>query len=188
MNKGFNLTVQRIETQRSVDIIIIGRKHYLACSFFPTPHDMSNQEFSIVRYEESLRDQVLTTWEKSVMATHHFLTEEDFKSIKEAVFTMVDFHAFPVFCLMRGPEVAGFIGVADRKVEMLFVAPEYFGQGLGRKLMDFAFRVLHVNKVDVNLQNVDGVRFYRKFGFKPYEQTILDDQGRPYPLIRMKLK
>ena len=82
----------------------------------------------------------------------------------------------------------GFIGVADEKVEMLFLDPKYFGNGIGKKLLSFAVDELNADKVDVNEQNTKALKFYQKFGFEIVERTDKDDQGRSYPLLRMKLK
>ncbi len=71
---------------------------------------------------------------------------------------------------------------------MLFFSPEYIGKGLGRKLTDFAISELKADKVDVNEQNTNAVKFYKKLGFKTYERTEKDDQGKEYPLLRMKLE
>jgi putative acetyltransferase len=121
------------------------------------------------------------------LATHDFLTSTDFQSIKELVNT-IHFNEFEVYCLINNENVIGFIGVATQKVEMLFLSPDYFGKGLGKKLLDFAVSKLNANKVDVNEQNLKAVKFYQKFGFKTYEQTDKDDQGNNYPLLRMKLE
>lgn len=147
---------------------------------------MPTQEIGIIRYEEKFQDQVLAVWERSVLATHHFLDPTDFNSIKEIVHT-INFTAFQVYCLVVDHKVAGFVGVADRKVEMLFLDPLFFGRGFGKKLMDFAMIELDANKVDVNEQNLNSVRFYEKLGFEPYERTEKDDQGKNYPLLRMQL-
>ena len=140
----------------------------------------------IQKYSDSFRQQLLSVWEASVLATHHFLKPEDFLSIKEAV-TTIDFTAFDVYCMTRNSMLVGFVGLAERKVEMLFVSPDCFRQGIGGKLMDFAIRDLKANQVDVNEQNSDAVRFYSKLGFVVYERTGTDDQGKNYPLLRMKL-
>jgi putative acetyltransferase len=142
--------------------------------------------FEIKRYEEKFREQLLLVWEKSVLATHDFLSPEDFISIKELVHT-IDFNAFDVYCLTCENNVVGFLGVAERKAEMLFIDPDYLGQGLGKKLMDFAFTTLNVINVDVNEQNSNAVKFYKKLGFETYERTEKDDQGKNYPLLRMKM-
>ena len=146
-----------------------------------------NQQLEIVKYSDRYREQILDVWEKSVLATHHFLKPSDFRSIKEIVKT-IDFNAFEVYCLVQNAEVAGFLGVAEQKVEMLFLSPKYFGKGLGKKLLDFAVKELRVHKVDVNEQNTNAVDFYQKFGFKTYERTDKDDQGKDYPLLRMILE
>jgi putative acetyltransferase len=145
---------------------------------------MENQAIKIEKYIDNQREQLLMVWEKSVLATHNFLKPEDFRSIKEAVHT-IDFNVFDVYCLTENSKLLGFLGVADQKVEMLFLSPECFGQGLGKKLMDFAIHELKADKVDVNEQNLKAVRFYEKFGFKTYERTDKDDQGKEYPLLRM---
>ncbi|MCC5938096.1 MAG: GNAT family N-acetyltransferase [Lunatimonas sp.] len=149
---------------------------------------MQDPSVSILPYSESDRTQILEVWEKSVLATHHFLMPADFAEIKALVLSM-DFNDFEVYCLKVLPsgELAGFIGVADRKIEMLFFSPEYIGKGLGRKLVDFALTTLKATQVDVNEQNGLAVAFYEKLGFKAYERTEKDDQGKNYPLLRMKL-
>ncbi|WP_313262227.1 GNAT family N-acetyltransferase [Sphingobacterium sp.] len=114
------------------------------------------------------------------------MTPNDFKEIKELVST-INFNDFQVFCLVNGKVILGFIGVADMKIEMLFLDPKYFGQGLGQKLLNFAVKKLNADKVDVNEQNSKAVKFYHRFGFEIFERTDKDDQGRNYALLRMKL-
>ncbi len=145
---------------------------------------METREIKIQKYSDSYHDQLLLVWEKSVLATHDFLTNEDFHSIKDVVRT-IDFNAIDVYCLTKNSKLLGFLGVLDRKVEMLFLSPECFGQGLGKKLIEFAIDELKANKVDVNEQNLRAVNFYKKLGFKTYERTEKDDQGKEYPLLRM---
>ena len=43
-------------------------------------------------------------------------------------------------------------------------------------------------RVDVNEQNPEAVKFYEAMGFVVAERSPLDDQGRPFPLLRMKEK
>lgn len=145
------------------------------------------QTFEIVKYSDQHHEQLLDVWEKSVLATHDFLTATDFQEIKELV-ASIDFKEFDVYCLLETNNLIGFLGTANQKVEMLFLSPEQIGKGLGRKLLNFAIHDLNANKVDVNEQNIKAVEFYLKFGFKTYEKTDKDDQGKNYPLLRMELK
>lgn len=147
---------------------------------------MHTENFEIIKYSDPYKQQVLTVWEKSVLATHDFLTPTDFKEIKDLVNT-INFNDFQVFCLVKGKIISGFIAVADKKVEMLFLDPGYFGQGFGQKLLNFAVKELNADKVDVNEQNTRALKFYQKFGFEIFERTEKDEQGRNYPLLRLKL-
>ena len=147
---------------------------------------MQADNFEINPYTEIYRQQLLTIWEKSVLATHDFLTSVDFEEIKDFV-SDVDFRDFNIFCLTKGDLVLGFIGVVDKKIEVLFLDPEYFGQGFGQRLLNFAVEELNADKLDVNEQNTKALKFYQKFGFEIFERTDKDDQGRNYPLLRMKL-
>ncbi|HNQ26787.1 MAG TPA: GNAT family N-acetyltransferase [Aquaticitalea sp.] len=147
---------------------------------------MQNINFEIVKYSDKYRQQVFDVWEKSVLATHSFLTTEDFYAIRKIVGT-IDFNAFDVYCLTTETKVIGFVGSADKKLEMLFLSPDYFGKGLGKRLLDFAVLELKADKVDVNEQNIKAVEFYKKYGFTVYKRTDKDEQGRNYPILKMAL-
>lgn len=147
---------------------------------------MENHKFQIIPYSNNHRAQLIDVWEKSVLATHSFLIPSDFESIKKLVQSM-DFSELDVFCLIQSDNLIGFIGVFDFKIEMLFLSPDYIGKNLGRMLLEYAVNELKANKVDVNEQNIHAVGFYQKFGFVAYERTELDDQGNPYPILRMQL-
>lgn len=138
-------------------------------------------------YSSENKIPLISVWERSVLATHSFLDPSDFEEIKVLV-QGIDFNSFPVYCLLKENEVIGFMGIEDRKVEMLFIDPKCFGQGHGKRLMDYAIENHNVDKVDVNEQNSDAVGFYEHLGFVVYERTEKDDQGRNYPILRMKLK
>lgn len=143
--------------------------------------------FHIKAYHPSDKNQLLSVWEKSVLATHHFLSQEDFVFIKSLLQEM-DFEMLNVYCLLHQQKVVGFIGIDEKKIEMLFLDPDYMGQGLGRQLMEFALTDHGATFVDVNEQNPNAVAFYQKFGFTTFERTEKDDLGKDYPLLRMKLR
>lgn len=43
----------------------------------------TNQNFKIEKYTDKDRVQILNVWEKSVLATHDFLSPTDFEEIKQ---------------------------------------------------------------------------------------------------------
>ncbi len=141
----------------------------------------------IIKYNPVYKNEVLSVWEKSVLATHLFLSEEDFVEIK-LMLQDFDFTQFDVFLLSVDQKIAGFIGISNQKIEMLFLDPDYIGKGYGKHLVDYAFAAFDVNLVDVNEQNTDAIKFYEKIGFETYERKELDDMGKNYPILKMKLK
>lgn len=147
---------------------------------------MQNGNLMIEKYNDIYKPQLLAIWEQSVLATHDFLAKSDFEEIKQLV-ESINFNELQVYCLINDNEVFGFIGVEDKKIEMLFLDPKYFGQGLGKQLLSFAVTELNADKLDVNEQNIKALKFYQKFGFEIYERTDKDDQGKNYPLLRMRL-
>lgn len=147
---------------------------------------MPDKQPEIVKYKDEFKTQLVTVWEKSVRTTHHFLLPEDIDYFKEVV-TNIAFSTFPVYCLVDEDKVIGFIGVANQKIEMLFLLPEYIGKGLGSRLVTFAIKNLQADKVDVNEQNISAVHFYTRLGFKTYKRLKKDSEGKKYPILKMKL-
>lgn len=141
----------------------------------------------LIPFKEEHREQMISVWEKSVRATHHFVNSEEVDRLKELV-KQIDFNSFSVYCLISENNVLGFLGVEDYVIESLFLDPDYIGQKLGTKLMNFAINELKANRVNVNEQNSDAIKFYSKFGFVAYERTEKDDYGNDYPILKMKLK
>jgi putative acetyltransferase len=83
--------------------------------------------------------------------------------------------------------VMGFMGLSGRKMEALFLAPEFQGRGAGRLLVRHAQSLRGELTVDVNEQNAAARRFYEACGFVVEGRSELDEQGRPYPLLYMRL-
>lgn len=144
-------------------------------------------KIEIQPYNDRFKEQMIQVWENSVRATHDFLTPSDIDYYKKIV-SAIDFKSFQVFCLTESDSVLGFIGIADDKIEMLFLAPEHIGKGYGKTLIRFAIDELGAKKVDVNEQNQKATNFYTKFGFRTYARTDKDDEGKDYPILKMKLE
>lgn len=141
----------------------------------------------IEKYNDDFRNQIIEIWEESVRATHHFLQAEDIEFYKSIVQT-IDFNTFDMFCgLNENNELIGFLGVAENKLEMLFLKPNFIGKGVGKDLLEFAINDLKVTEVDVNEDNTNALDFYQKFGFKIYDRTPLDGTEKPYPILKMTL-
>ena len=125
-------------------------------------------------------------WERSVRATHGFLSEGDIVGLRpEAKRGIAGVRSLTVAYLDDAP--CGFAGAQDGKLEMLFVAPEARGCGVGRALLAHAVEREGVRTLDVNEQNPQAVGFYEHEGFRAEGRSPLDDAGRPFPLLHMRL-
>ncbi len=98
----------------------------------------------------------------------------------------VYFKAVRLYVIYDKETIAGFIGLCDHNIEMLFVDSISIGKGLGSKLLDFA-KSLGADSVDVNEQNSRAYRFYQTHGFRLVDRDEHDSDGRPFPILHLKL-
>ena len=126
-------------------------------------------------------------WRKSVASTHKFLSASEIDAIEPEVKTGLKNVKNLVVVVALNGEFCAFMGSEKRRLEMLFVLPKMQGKGIGKKLVEFAIEKYNVASLTVNEQNLQAMGFYEHLGFKPYKRTPCDEQGRPYPLIYMKL-
>ncbi|WP_241145801.1 GNAT family N-acetyltransferase [Olsenella sp. An188] len=125
-------------------------------------------------------------WERSVRATHDFLLPGEVERLRAVVPDALEGVPRLLVAEEAGTPV-GFLGADGDFVEMLFVDPGWRGRGVGRVLMSRATEALGAREVSVNEQNPQAVGFYEHLGFSAYRRTPVDDDGRPYPLLYMRL-
>ncbi len=140
--------------------------------------------FALNKAGEGDYDELIEVWEASVRATHDFLTEKDIQELKPLVHNEY-FSVVELFCTRKNDIIVGFVGLSPDKIEMLFVRPEVRGQGIGKKLVEFAVDEKKITKVDVNEQNPQAVGFYEHLGFRVIKRNPTDSQGRPFPILEM---
>ena len=126
-------------------------------------------------------------WESSVRATHHFLSEEDIRSL--AVYVPQALAQVPVLVVAFSDQgiPVGFMGIDGTRLEMLFLSPDVRGTGLGRQLLQRGIRRYGVTSLCVNEQNPQALDFYLHMGFQVRSRTETDEQGNPFPLLCMSL-
>ncbi len=132
-------------------------------------------------------DALTDLWERSVRATHDFLAPEDIpffrRMVREEALSGVE-----ELYVIRDSEngFAAFAGIESGNLEMLFVAPEKRGKGLGRELVEYLVAHRSVRRVDVNEQNAQAAGFYIRMGFRVVSRDALDPSGRPYPILHLE--
>lgn len=131
--------------------------------------------------------KLIEIWEASVRATHDFLVEDDIQALRPLILEQY-FDAVDLRCAKNTHgEIQGFCGVHEGNIEMLFIAPEARGKGIGALLVAYAIKSQGATKVDVNEQNVQALGFYQHIGFSVIGRSPVDGQGKPYPLLHMSL-
>lgn len=139
----------------------------------------------IINCNTSDYSELAEIWERSVRATHGFLTEDAIEEIKASLipdyFPNVDLYG-----ISDAGSLSGFIGLSGDKIEMLFVDTDKRGQGYGSMLIDFA-KAKGAKLVDVNEQNPSALQFYKTKGFRIISRDAEDESGRPYPILHLSL-
>ena len=132
-----------------------------------------------------LVEALLAVWESSVLATHDFLKEDDVEYLRPFVEQALQEVPLLFSAEEKGAPCA-FLGMEGDRIEMLFVAAEARGRGIGSALMRQAL-ALGANRVDVNEQNPQALGFYRRFGFEVESRDTIDSLGLPYPILHCAL-
>lgn len=144
--------------------------------------------YEVTERPEDLIKRLLTVWEASVRATHLFLSGEEILTIKNYVPEALTGIPHLIVAEDDTQQPIAFIGIAEQTLEMLFIAPDMHGHGLGKQLIQYGIGTYGINHVAVNEQNPKAKGFYEHMGFSVYKRTELDEQGNPYPLLYMQLK
>ena len=133
-----------------------------------------------------LVEQLLLVWESSVRATHLFLSDVEIERIKIHVPQFLWAVPRLFFVEDEAGHPVAFMGLVDRSLEMLFVASEMRGRGIGKRLLQYGIDNYSIETLTVNEQNPQARGFYEHMGFQVYKRTELDEQGDPYPLLYMR--
>lgn len=135
----------------------------------------------------NLIQTLLIIWEKSVRATHLFLSENEIMNIKKYVPRALSNIENLVIAKDENNTPVAFMGIENESLEMLFITPEERGKGLGKQLIQYGIEHYSIKKLTVNEQNPKAKGFYKHMGFQVYKRTDHDEQGKPYPLLYMSL-
>ena len=125
--------------------------------------------------DEQLISSLVTVWESSIRATN-------IREIKKYVFQAIE--EIPILVVaVDNKETLAFMGIAEDKLEMLFITAQRRGQGIGRNLLEIGINDYEITEVCVNEQNPQALAFYEYMGFTIYRRSELDEQGNPFPIL-----
>jgi putative acetyltransferase len=128
-------------------------------------------------------DAMAQIWLEASRAGHPFLGEavldEQLATVRDVYFPQAE------NLLAEEGAVIGFIGLLGNHIGGLFVSPSIHRRGIGRRLVEHAADRLGSLSVEVYEQNEAAVAFYLSCGFEPIGRKERDDDGRPFPLLRL---
>ncbi len=134
--------------------------------------------------------KLVQIWLEAVRASHTFLSEADIlfylPLVRDEYLGQVDLWV----AVNNENTPLGFMGLSHAplrsKIEMLFIDPDFHGQGIGKALVTHALRLNNQLDVDVNEQNPGACVFYKKCGFQITGRSELDASGKPFPILNLR--
>lgn len=129
----------------------------------------------------------MALWERSVRATHQFLTEDDVVGLRPFVADELASDAYEWWVLeLPDGRLVGLLGYAMDTIEGLFVDPDLRGNGIGTALVAHAQGMAAgALRVDVNEENDAAITFYHRLGFVVTGRSPTDGAGRPFPILHL---
>lgn len=135
----------------------------------------------VQRYILSDYSKLIDIWERAVKKSHTFLSKESYDKIRQC---LVDyFNNVEIYVYKKNGKDIAFMGVKEDKLEMLFCDPDYFRQGIGTFMLNYALKFLNIRYVDVNEANLPAIEFYKTRGFHEVARIERDVFG--YPIIHL---
>jgi putative acetyltransferase len=142
--------------------------------------------YEVKNRTDVLINQLYWVWKRSVKETHLFLSDQDIEKIAELIPTYLNEITHLIIAENEANEPIAFMGIDDKKLEMLFINPNERGKGLGKELITYGITHYDINELGVNEQNEQATAFYKHMGFQIYKRSETDEQGNPYPILYMK--
>lgn len=85
-------------------------------------------------------------------------------------------------------DAIGFISLLNTLIGGIFIAPNWQGTGVGRRLIAHALNQKGELSLEVYTRNKQAVRFYASLGFKEVSRRNEDDFGYPFENATLHLK
>lgn len=149
---------------------------------------MGTAAYRIRRAQPADSPVLLALWERSVRATHTFVTEADIAHYRPLVAEIFAGHSLELWVLVdRSNSPLGFLGLSEHAIEALFLDPSHLRRGWGRRLVAHARQLRRAAlAADVNEENEAARRFYEALGFVVVGRSPLDDSGRAHPVLHLR--
>ncbi|WP_320170229.1 N-acetyltransferase [Maridesulfovibrio sp.] len=127
-------------------------------------------------------DMVLNIWLEASIQAHCFISR-DFWESKVSDMRNIYIPNSETYVYEADGTVKGFIALHHNTVAALFVSPDSQRQGIGTQLLEEAKSMIPNLNLTVYKANSNGIRFYRKCGFRVAKEQIDEHTGHPELLM-----
>lgn len=131
-------------------------------------------------------EDVSKIWLDTNIKTHDFIPTKYWQDNSEIVKEMFLQAEIYVYENENTNKIQGFIGLSDNYIEGIFVCSENQSKGIGKQLLEFVKKDKKELKLNVYEKNIRAVEFYKREGFKIYNEDIDVDTGEKEYLMIWK--
>jgi Acetyltransferases len=151
---------------------------------------MTETDITLRPFEAGDTEALSHIWRAASERAHPFFTSRQLDHQQELV-KSVYLPKAETWVALRGAVPLGFIGLLPQPggavIGGLFVAPEAQGQGIGRMLVAHARKLKYRLSLEVYETNHAARGFYARLGFRETGRREVDDNGLPFPLLKLDL-
>ncbi|MDG6245008.1 MAG: N-acetyltransferase [Methanolobus sp.] len=131
----------------------------------------------IINLEISDIEAVMDIWLRTNINAHQFIPQnywiKNYNLVKEQYLSVSKTYVYKEDSIIKA-----FISVIDDAfIGALFVAEEYQGKGIGKKLVDHCKSLYLVLELGVYKQNIQAIAFYKNCGFIIIKERLNGDSG-----------
>jgi ribosomal protein S18 acetylase RimI-like enzyme len=140
---------------------------------------------SIRTAREADFDDLTDLWERSARSSHAFMDDEQFVELVPRIRDLL-LPSMDVWVAESAGVMLGFVGARGDHVELLYVAPEAQGRGIGPQLLAQLADGGGPRSVEVYADNAVGLGFYLSQGFRETRRDPTDGAGRGFPIAHLE--
>ena len=140
---------------------------------------------SIRTASEADFDDLTDLWERSARSSHAFMDDDEFVELKPHIRDLL-LPSMDVWVAEAAGSMLGFVGARDEHVELLYIAPEAQGRGIGTQLLAQPAGGEGPRSVEVYADNAVGLGFYLSQGFRETRRDPTDAAGRHFAMVHLE--
>lgn len=140
---------------------------------------------SIRTAREADFDALTELWERSARSSHAFMDDEEFVELIPRIRDLL-LPSMDVWVAESDGQTLGFVGARRDHVELLYIAPEAQGRGLGPALLSHVDGGAGPHSVEVYAGNAVGLGFYLSQGFRETRRDPTDAAGRAFAIVHLE--